>query len=267
MAKDVSSLTTTERVELAKAKMKTVIGNAIHLIELYEANEIITFSDTLSKQIPFSHAANAFNVFQDAMFRFEVVRLCVLWDPCQPWDLDKESLPAVIQLVDEPAVIAALREKTRQEHGAIGTRHYFDASDPPDLRAAVADMVSKSQWRFADEQAAKIERRLKLAIRWATQHMQSPTVQAMQNFRDKHIAHALSSTRMEKKAAKAGGSVESMKYRDARWLYRRTLAIADNLYVAVNGTSFDWSGSVEIARRNASRLWGACRFDLPARGA
>ena len=38
------------------------------------------YSDTLSKQIPKFYAANAFNVFREAMHQIELVRICALWD-------------------------------------------------------------------------------------------------------------------------------------------------------------------------------------------
>ena len=43
MPKDDASLSTTERIELGKTKMGSIVDNAIHLIELYEANDIIIF--------------------------------------------------------------------------------------------------------------------------------------------------------------------------------------------------------------------------------
>ena len=220
----------------------------------------------LLKNISVSHAVNAFNVFQDAMSRLKVVRLCVLWFLCQPTDLKKESIPAVVQLVDEPSVISALREETRQAHDVVQPT-FLNPSSDPELHAIEIDVMNRVHKTFAEQQGIKAERRLQLAIRWTKNHMQMPRVQAMRNFRDKHIAHALSATRMEIKAAAIGNGIEGMKYRDARWLYRRTLAIVDNLYLSINGAGFDWNGSIEIARRNATTLWGACRFDLPQRGA
>jgi len=36
------------------------------------------YSDTLSKQVPKSYAANAFNVFREALHQIELVRVCAL---------------------------------------------------------------------------------------------------------------------------------------------------------------------------------------------
>jgi hypothetical protein len=46
------------------------------------------------------------------MFRFEIVRLCALWDRPYP-DLSRESIPTIIALIDNAEVIEALVEETR----------------------------------------------------------------------------------------------------------------------------------------------------------
>ena len=94
-----------ERIELAKVKTQKLVDHAIHLLNLHEAVQIVAYSSALSKQIPRSHAANAFNIFRDAFYKFEIIRLCVLWDDQQEDDLDTESIPAVVQLTNDPAVL------------------------------------------------------------------------------------------------------------------------------------------------------------------
>jgi hypothetical protein len=56
-------------------------------------------------------AGNAFNVFQRSMHQYEIVRLCALWD--RP-DVDKENIPTVIGLIDDPSIIDVLAEETRK---------------------------------------------------------------------------------------------------------------------------------------------------------
>jgi hypothetical protein len=73
-------MTVPDRVKAAKEKTERVVDHLLYLLELHENNAIIVYSDTLSRQIPNSHAANAFNVFKRGVHQFEIVRLCALWD-------------------------------------------------------------------------------------------------------------------------------------------------------------------------------------------
>jgi hypothetical protein len=43
------------------------------------------------------------------------------------------------------------------------------------------------------------------------------------------------------------------------------VAVADALHCALNGTSFDWKESRQIARGNAAALWDNCAFHIPSR--
>ena len=79
-----TKLSTSERIAAAKQKTARVVDHLQYLLELHENNAIVVYSPTLSAQIPRSHAANAFNVFQRAMHQFEIVRLCALWDSADP---------------------------------------------------------------------------------------------------------------------------------------------------------------------------------------
>ena len=74
------SWNTRRRVDEAKRVTDRVLDHIHYLLDLHENNAIILYSDILSKQIPRSYAANAFNVFQSAMHQIEIVRLCALWD-------------------------------------------------------------------------------------------------------------------------------------------------------------------------------------------
>jgi len=78
------------------------------------------------------------------------------------------------------------------------------------------------------------------------------------NLRDKHLAHALSETRREKKV----GPQPPMKYGDERKMLEATLPIVEALYCWVNGTSLSFENSREIDRRNAKALWEACKFTI-----
>ena len=84
------NLTDQKRTELAKVKLENLVGHFVYLIALHEINAIVVYSKKLSEQIPRSYAANAFNLFREAMHQIEIVRLCALWDKPDPDNLLRE---------------------------------------------------------------------------------------------------------------------------------------------------------------------------------
>jgi hypothetical protein len=80
---------TNDRIAEAKRLTERLVDHAHYLLDIRENNAIVVYSDQLSKQIPRSYAANAFNVFREAMHQIEMVRLCALWDQAC---IDKEAI-------------------------------------------------------------------------------------------------------------------------------------------------------------------------------
>jgi hypothetical protein len=64
-----------KRIAEAKRLTARLVDHAHYLLDIRENNAIVVYSDQLSKQIPRSYAANAFNVFREAMHQIEIVRL------------------------------------------------------------------------------------------------------------------------------------------------------------------------------------------------
>jgi len=58
---------TQKRIGEAKRLIASVVDHLQYLLDIHENNAVVLYSDTLSKQIPKSYAANAFNVFREAM--------------------------------------------------------------------------------------------------------------------------------------------------------------------------------------------------------
>jgi hypothetical protein len=73
-------MTVPDRIKKAKEKTERVVDHLLYLLALHENNAIVVYSDTLSSQIPTSHAPHAFKAFQQGLHLFEIVRLCALWD-------------------------------------------------------------------------------------------------------------------------------------------------------------------------------------------
>ena len=210
-----------KRIELAKTKMEKVLDHFLYLLELHANNAFVVHSPILSSQIPTSFAANAFNVFQRSMHQFEIVRLCALWDGAEA---EKENIPTVIELTDDSAIIDMLAEEARQ-HWASDRLPLLNASTDPKLNAAELEAVRKAEHQFADEQASNAKTGLKDAIAKARSILGSARLASVVNIRDKHLAHALETTRREKR-----GQVSPMKYGDETALLDQSASIVEQLF-------------------------------------
>lgn len=246
------SMTSTQRIELAKAKMEKVIDHFLYVLELHANNKFIIYSPILSRQIPTSYAANAFNVFQRGMHQIEIVRLCALWDSADP---QKENIPTVVELIDDTAIIQALADETR-DHWA---RQPVNILTPPHSERVVAaieqQMARDTNIHFGNEQAAKAKTELVQAITNARVVQSSNILKAVMNLRDKHLAHSLTATRREKH-----GPVRPMRYGDETALIMNSTPIIEHLFCWVNGKSFSIADSERIDDENAAALWSGVKF-------
>lgn len=224
-----NNLTAEERAAAAGEKLKKVVGNVMELIAYNEANRIIVYSPALSAQIPRSHAAHAFNLFQTASHRQELIWLCALWDKPAA---NRLSLPTIRVLVDDPSVRARLR-------GHI-VGHWPDDA------------------RFGNNQADRLLGWMDRALPIVAHIETSQRLRELQNFRDKHLAHSLSETYAEAK----GVVFKLPKYGFERALLRLSMTLTRRLYLAVCGTDFDFMNSRRISRRRAEALWQRCRFEI-----
>jgi len=157
--------------ELAKTTMEKLLDHFLYVMELHANNSFVVYSPALSRQIPKSFAANAFNVFQRGMYQIEIIRLCALWD--EPKN-NRLNIPTVVELIDNEKVIEALAEETR--------RQWANQPGAPELKAV--------NLRFGEEQAAKSRVELKEAIDAARSVRSSPSFIAVMNTRHK-LAHSL----------------------------------------------------------------------------
>lgn len=114
-------MTIDERVELAKGKTQKIIAALRTLLQVRMNNEIILYSDLLSKQVGKSYAAHSFNVLQGALFESEVVRVCALWDRAanKRQAYSRDSIPAVAWLLSSDEVLEALRAEHVQHHSQM----------------------------------------------------------------------------------------------------------------------------------------------------
>lgn len=225
------ALSSIDRLLLAKKLCSDLVGRALWVHELHESNRIVVYSPVLAAQIPDSHAAHAFESFRRSNHLFEVTQLCALWD--KPGK-NRVSIPTLVRLLDHPDVQRLVSEAL-QEHWGYGS---FEKQ-----RAA-------TNGRWADE-----------AIELTKQIERSSRLKGLRNYRDKNLAHFLSSSNDEDR----GVTFAIPKYGDERRLLRAASRIVWRLYLGVCLADFDFEGAILNARRDAQQLWHNCKFEIPVR--
>jgi hypothetical protein len=243
-----------DRIERAKAKMKQVLDHFRYLLELHANNAFVVYSDTLARQIPFSHAANAFNVFQRSMHQFEIVRLCALWDRA---GIDKENILTVVELIDSAPIIDALADEMRSHWADRGPARLFNPSEDPKEAAIVEEVQKRHPIEFGDQQAVKAKAGLRKVIADAREIEGSLRLTSVLNHRHKHLAHSLTITSKEKQRP-----VPPANYGDETQILDASIPIVEAIYCWVNGGSVSIDNSRQINERNAEALWRGCRIKV-----
>jgi AbiU2 len=186
------------------------------------------------------------------MSHFEIVRLCALWDTPSANQKSippaEETIPTVVELINDPDVIDALAEEARTT-ALVGVRD-------PDL-AGVSQMIEERAQQSADEARAELQK----CIKTGQEIERSPRLDSVRNLRNKHLAHSLSETRREQKV-----DVLPMKSGDEVNLLQDSIPLVRALHLWVNGRDFLFDDSRENARRNAEELWKNCAFNIQSRG-
>ena len=155
-------MTAAERIQAAKEKTERVVDHLLYLLALHENNAIIVYSHTLSSQIPYSRAANAFNVFRAGLHQFEIVRVCALWDRAGD---DKGNIPTIIELIDHREIIEALAQETLAHWSGMGGAGIVnDPAEDPELFALATAALQRHNEEFGQEQAQKARDELRKAI-------------------------------------------------------------------------------------------------------
>lgn len=248
-----------ERISRAKKRAGKLVGHIATLFLMHEANGLVVYSPKLSEQIPRSYAAHAFNQFQRSMHLFEIVRLCALWDPP---DSDRESIPTIIELFNEPALVDQIARDWHDLYANEAEPSDLDRSSDPELVTARKAWWKKNRSAFAQKEEQQVREKLAFAADKAAEVRSSLRLKVMRKFRNAYIAHNLTLPEPDLTTVE---KVTSVRYGDETALLEDTIAVADALHSALNGTSFDWEESKQIARKNAAALWDNCAFDIPTR--
>jgi len=246
-----------KRIDEARIITKRLVDHIHYILDLHENNAIAIYSDTLTKQINRADAAAAFNVFQSAMHQFEIVRLCALWDRAKP---NRESIMTVVELIDADTVIHSLSDETRAAYVNQSAAIDHQDQETEETRKLISEAFKQINADFGDQQASRATSDLRNAIKATREFESSGLMASLRNYRDKHLAHSLRTTHLEK-----AGPVTPLKYGNETTVLEKSLPIIEALYCWVNGTSISLTASQESDRNNAQALWQACQFklDLP----
>jgi hypothetical protein len=221
------NMETQKRITEARRLTERLVDHTQYLLDIHENNAIVLYSDTLSKQVPTSYAANAFNVFREALHQIEVVRICALWDSAH---IEREIILTVIELIDDQKVLDAFADQERARHPA----------------------------QVGDKHAERAVAALKGAIKQARDLRTSAQLTSIRNLRDKHVAHYLGQTAQEKKT----GPVAPMKHGDEGPVLDASIAIVEALNSWVNDVSLSFEAARTVDRKCAEALWNACTFKI-----
>jgi hypothetical protein len=183
-----------------------------------------------------------------------VIRLIALWDSVEE---NAVSVPKALALINDEAVIKLINTETYLAHANRGVRQ-LNPSDDPDIQKAIDEELARLQKDFALSQAEKAENALRACVLTAEEINRGEIQIGLRNLRDR-VTHSVTQTRRE-----IDGRTARARYGDERKMLDRTIAMIEDLYCWVNGTSFDISGDCfEMAREGAAEFWGSMVFLAP----
>ncbi len=245
----VKSLPFDERLTQAQQSLNGVNKVAHFLNSLHATNQIVVYSDVLSRQVGRSYAANAYNTFMRALQEIELVRLCSLWDK---GERDAFSIPTVIDLIDSDEVIGCIGRLAGE------TRRYVpDPERPLGETEEDRELYRKALIRMGERQERHERRRMCVITRRTIQKARkiagSEMLTNVINFRNKYIAHATGLTRRERD--EGNGPLPLPKFGDETELLAKTLKIIESLDLCVRDMAFKWKDTQETDKRNAEYLW------------
>lgn len=244
-----------DRADLAATKIDRVIDLTTTLIQTHGNNQVINFSPLLSEQIPQSYGAHAFNDFQRGMFVHELTRLVALWD--KP-DLEKNSIPTVIALLNDPATLRyLLRAQLKRCYRDRGNTRILNKDElEPEYVVVSHKIIFKRNLRDTKQ---LFRRRTRTVFGLGNAVIDSQRLANLSGYRDRHIAHNID--RELDKMISRGKMYEPPQYAQAHRLLHTSCKIINAINGITRSAYFSFDSRFEIARKNADRLWQACKFE------
>ena len=250
--REIQDMDVRRRLVLAGGKVEQLWRYMRGLIQTHVNNEYLSYSNCLTAQIPPSYAANAYNNVQDVMFYGELVKLAAMWDTV---DLDKISIPTIVELIGTPATKANLFQ----------WRHVPEA-----YRKANAMIVSRMStidqeeaWMTIDSQMTRarsaFEHFWRSSVCLAHCVSKSNRLKRLIDTRARHFVHNFDKQNYSVRSTPQAPT----KYGEERRLLNTTIRITSSLSIVVRNHQIDYANDFEYCRRNADELWLSCHFKLP----
>lgn len=253
--KKIAKLSPHERARLASEKCGRLIQHAIDLIQTNANNEVIYFSPLLADQIPRSRGAHAFNNFQHSMFMHEIVRLCAMWDS---EDFEKDNIPTVLALLDDPKTIRLLYQRQLRrvfwERGEV--RIYDEEELDEDVDEEMRRIVRGHELKLTKKNFLK---NIRICSSLGRGVVRSSRLKGLAEFRHSYVAHNIDHDLKSK--VTGGEPIRFPQTGHPKKLLRTTCKVINAINFLARNAGFNFDQSFKIAHRNASRLWGACKFD------
>ncbi len=248
----VDELSAAERAVLAVQRMNAVADQVDDLLYLHESNRILLYTDSVADKIPRSYAANTFNLVTECLFRYQVIRLCALWDTSSK---DRASIPAVIDLIRNKCVREQIAQERYKSRIAEVSRFPNPSTDPEvnEKRSAVVRHHREEQ---DQEDTRNVLRGLAQCICAARKIKLSEPLEALRGFRDNHIAHTL------QKGPTEADPVLRATYGQEEELLEKTLELVSQLDLHLTDTHRSWDETKHNANRCASELWHSVSFSI-----
>jgi hypothetical protein len=246
--KTISALSTNDRVEKARRLIDTMVDLTSQVIDVHESNQHLVYSKQLADRIPRNYGTNTYNVLQQSMYQFELLRLTALWEDA---DEEKPSLPHAGELLDDNDVITELAEELYELHAQ-------SLPFEPIIEPWARELHRSSQERFGLTQSRKLTSAISSAIRQVRKVHCDPRMETLRNIRDKHIAHNLYQSRRDK----SGKATAQLRYGYESELLKVTLSLIQKLNLWVCGTDLDVTlRPRQLSRRNAALFWKQFKID------
>jgi hypothetical protein len=222
---EIALMSTEQRIKLARAKADTLTDRCLEVEGIHANNQFLTYSNLFGDRLQKTYAGNALAYLQAASFGFELVRLTALWDPPAA---DKVSIPEIVALIDEPAVVTLLWGDFQKAHGP-------------------APSAETAAWN-----ARRFTRALRHAFGLTRAIEQSPRHKSLRAHRDKFFAHNLTIT-----------TRPNPRYGYERKLLRASQRIGLALSSVLENRGLDYVGARSLNQRHAAEFWTGLSWSAP----
>lgn len=227
------NLTSSDRLTAARDRVEKLIDHWTLAIAVRESNVEMS-SAKIRNQIPKSYGANCYNTLLYSQLRYELICLTVIWDKSKK---DRDSILTVFDLINDSnvraAIIANAGEQYRQDPSQVTFDTFIDRRRKEEIARAKAEL-----------------NKLKKLVNLIPNHYRVKKIIA---YRDETIAHSLS---------KNTTNIVPYVIPSAKGIWDLTEKCIQLLNSLVRNSSFDFTGSAKMHRRNAEYFWGGMKITM-----